>query len=85
MTGQLARTPEVRHAGSEAPTLRYVVIVARDRPDLFDELTERFRNSPDTSVVIDQRSERAHPPTEYERRRAIDARLWVDGYVIVRS
>ena len=85
MTGLLARTPEAaRHTGGEGTTVRYVVIVARDRPELFDELTVRFRNSPDTSVVMDQRGERSDAPADYERRRAIEARLWVDGYVIVR-
>ena len=87
MTGQLAPTPReaARFAGGDgAATLRYVVIVARDRPDLFDELSDRFRHSTDTTVVMEQQSHEVGP-VDYERRRALEARLWVDGYVIVRQ
>ena len=85
-TGLFARTSTeaTRHATSTGTTLRYLVVVSHDRPELFDEMIGRFRNSPDTTVISESEFARRDTPAACEDRRAIEANLWVDGYVIIR-
>lgn len=86
-TGLFARTsPEaMRHAAPDRTQCRYMVVVSSDRPELFDEMTRRFQNSPDTSVVFDRELERRDAPSDGELRRAIETNLWIDGYAIIRT
>lgn len=68
--------------------MRHLVIVARDRPDLLDSLKGRFAADGGVDVLIDRRSgaDRPDPASDERRQNADDAeaRLWVEGYVIVR-
>lgn len=70
--------------------MRHLVIVARDRPDLLDSLKHRFSSDAGVDVLIDRRTglDRPEPPTHADDRRQspedVEARLWVEGYVIVR-
>ena len=84
-TGLFARTDAeaTRHDAPARTKPRFLVIVSRDRPELFDEMTRRFQNSPDTSVVFE--GEHRDVPLDCARRRAMDADLWVAGYAIIRT
>lgn len=72
--------------------MRHLVIVARDRPDVFESLIHRFAGDGDVDVLLDRRATHEHvisrPAVLVEDRRQhledVDARLWVEGYVIVR-
>jgi hypothetical protein len=72
--------------------MRHLVIVARDRPELFESLAHRFAQDGGVDVLVDRRSGRATPiaravATADDRRQnqeRVDARLWVEGYVVVR-
>lgn len=70
--------------------MRHLVIVARDRPDLLDSLKDRFATDGGVDVLIDRRSgvDRPDPEIDLDERRQssddVEARLWVEGYVIVR-
>jgi hypothetical protein len=53
--------------------MRFLCIVARDQPDLFDHLRERFAGDRGVEVTLDRRrGERRQgvPQAEQERRRA---------------
>jgi hypothetical protein len=70
--------------------MRHLVIVARDRPELLESLKGRFAGDTGVDVLIDRRTGLASPaPAIYsdDRRQQaedVEARLWVEGYVIVR-
>jgi hypothetical protein len=70
--------------------VRHLVIVARDRPDLLDSLKHRFAADRGVDVLVDRRTglDRPDPPVDIGDRRQspedVEARLWVEGYVIVR-
>ena len=64
---------------------RNIVIVSHDRPELFDQLTQRFQNSPDTSIVRDDDVKRLDLPVDSDGWRSIDALLSVTGYTMVRT
>lgn len=72
--------------------MRHLVLVARDRPELFASLTHRFAGDRGVDVLIDRRLGRAQPiappaVTSDDRRQnpeGVEARLWVEGYVVVR-
>ncbi|MBI2217277.1 MAG: hypothetical protein HYU51_08270 [Candidatus Rokubacteria bacterium] len=80
---------------AETADVRYLVIVSRERPDLFDELKRRFAGDPTVQVLLDRRvgerrqREHARPGERRgrDRREAtmhVTASLWLAGYVIVR-
>ncbi len=72
--------------------MRHLVIVARDRPELFESLTHRFASDADVDVLLDRRVRPPHVDPQRvvhseDRRQSpedVEARLWVEGYVIVR-
>jgi hypothetical protein len=70
--------------------MRHLVIVARDRPELFESLTHRFAADRGVDVLVDRRLGRSHavPAEGSDDRRqnaeSVEARLWVEGYVVVR-
>ncbi len=75
--------------------VRYLVIVSRERPELYDELTRRFSDDPTVEVIVDRRVaerrqrdvERGNDRRTSDRRQAtmqVTASLWLAGYVIVR-
>lgn len=70
--------------------MRHLVIVARDRPELLDSLKGRFAKDTGVNVLVDRRIGREVPvaSTHRDDRRQqgedVEARLWVEGYVIVR-
>jgi hypothetical protein len=72
--------------------MRHLVIVARDRPELFESLTHRFAGDAGVDVLLDRRVRPPHFDTlssvaAEDRRQSpedVEARLWVEGYVIVR-
>lgn len=72
--------------------MRHLVIVARDRPELFESLTHRFADDRGVDVLIDCRhgighavvSPAAVPDDRRHNTEAVEARLWVEGYVVVR-
>lgn len=70
--------------------MRHIVIVARDRPELLDSLKHRFATDGGVDVLIDRRTalDRPDPKIDVDERRQnsddVEARLWVEGYVIVR-
>lgn len=60
------------HGMSDDP-LRFVCIVARDQPELYEHLRARFEGDPSIQVIFDRREgERRQPApeSECERRRA---------------
>ncbi len=57
---------------------RYLIIVARDRPNLFQQLSERHAH--EASVILDRRKS-ARPPTRAAGLWHTD--LQQDGYVLV--
>lgn len=79
----------------DALGMRHALIVARDRPDLYDYFRLHFARSRNIEVMVDrriadrrQRDERRLPNRRREQRRisTVDtmAALWTEGYVIVR-
>lgn len=80
---------------SQPAAVRYLVIVSRERPDLYEELTRRFAGDPTARVFYDRRvgdrRQREHPTADErrgtDRRQStmqVTAGLWLAGYVIVR-
>src|SRR5438128_2683095 len=78
--------------GARAP--RDIWIVARDRPDLYEQLKQRFRDDPGVEVVFDQRHDdrRAGGRQRLPDRRRTDRRgpsmeilgkLFLQGYAVV--
>jgi hypothetical protein len=77
--------------GGASPPLRYLVIVARDRPDLYEQLTRQFANDANVRVMFDRRltedDAAAEDPRRANRRHAnmqVLAKLWLAGYAVVR-
>jgi hypothetical protein len=80
---------------ADTADVRYLVIVSRERPDLFDEMQRRFASDPTVQVLLDRRDgdrrqrEHARPAERRARDRRettmhVTASLWLAGYVIVR-
>jgi hypothetical protein len=76
--------------------MQHLVIVARDRPDLHDELRRRFANNALIDVIFDRRlGERREGAVVRERERRggdrrqadedVQPEMWVAGYLIVRK
>jgi len=64
-----------------------LVIVARNRPDLFEQLANRFAREPSVRVMFDRRQTVA-PPADVDRRRVQEAanqRLQAEGFIIVTA
>ncbi len=73
---------------------RLLCVVAREQPDLYDILSQRFSGIPEVHVILDRRrGERRQPvqSSEPERRRADRRFQWTDavlrahGLVIIRQ
>ena len=74
-------------AGERPDGGRYLLIVSRDQPDLFDDLTEDFSADLQVQVVLDQRRQerrRRVQGAERERRRS-DRRRQPDGWTVKLS
>jgi hypothetical protein len=80
---------------ADTAELRYVLIVSRERPELYDEMRRRFTGDATVDVVVDRRvGDRRHRDEgrsddrrRGDRRQAamhVTASLWLAGYVIVR-
>jgi hypothetical protein len=59
-----------------------LVIVARNRPELFEQLTNRFRNAANVSVISDRR-ETSPTLVSVERRDEVPFGSSADGYQII--
>jgi hypothetical protein len=81
-------------SGQEA-AVRYLVIVARDRPDLYGPLADQFGTNASVEVLVDRRTddrrryENASGPDRRRRDRRssnveILGKLWLGGYAVVR-
>ena len=58
--------------------IRWIILVARDQPELFEHLTRAFANDDKVEVILDRRRNfRRNPP-------AMEERLRVHGAAIVR-
>lgn len=79
----------------ERRAMRHMVIVARDRPELQEELVQQFASDPEVQVIPDRRGRerrqrnqlRLPDRRETDRRETggdVMAKLWLAGYVIVR-
>ena len=75
--------------------MRHLVIVARDRPELQEQLVQQFSSNPEVQVIPDRRTRerrqrsqlRLPDRRESDRRETVPdvlAKLWVAGYLIVR-
>ncbi|MBI4608093.1 MAG: hypothetical protein HY726_03695 [Candidatus Rokubacteria bacterium] len=74
---------------------RILFVVTRNRPDLFDRLTEWFSEVTDAQVIFDRRQgQRRNPAQAHEperrrgdrrRRLGIEAELRSHGFVLVRG
>ena len=68
-------------------------IVRRDRPDLFEELREQFKDTPDVEVMFDRRigeRRRKGSPPATDRRRRSDRRQYHNelrllGWMLTKS
>ena len=61
-----------------------LVIVDRNRPDVYQRMTDRFASDPKVRVMFDRRSRVTELPSD--RRRDEDeskANLWDEGYIVV--
>ena len=57
---------------------QWIILVARDQPDLFAHLAESFRNDNKVEVILDRRQDyRRNPP-------GIEERLRIHGVVVVK-
>jgi hypothetical protein len=65
---------------------RVIVVVARDRPDLFSYFDTVFAGMPDIKVLIDRRLALSHGATDPERRERGDIydELQRRGFVMIR-
>ena len=75
--------------------MRHLVIVARDRPELQEQLVHQFASNQDVQVLPDRRTRerrernqlRLPDRRESDRRETapdVLAKLWLAGYLIVR-
>ena len=96
MAARVAEDIDRKSGQNAKATMRHVVIVARDRPDLYDNFLRQFRRNRRVAVLVDrrvadrrQRDEARIPNRRQEQRRIsavdVNASLWLDGYVIVRT
>jgi hypothetical protein len=80
---------------ADATDVHYLVIVSRERPDIYDEMARRFAEDPTVRVILDRRvveryqseGDRQDDRSPGERRTTamqVTASLWLAGYVIVR-
>jgi len=71
---------------SAATTSRILYVVARDRPDLYEALREKFLESSRLAIVLDRRGEsRPAGNVRDERRRlAVEEALRTRGWARVR-
>jgi len=66
----------VETRGSQAPAMpdgdgRWIILVARDQPDLFAHLVRSFRNDAKVEVILDRRKDsRRNQPRIEERLRS---------------
>jgi hypothetical protein len=60
-----------------------LVIVDRNRADVFERLANRFAREPNIRVMFDRRRGPGTPP-ENERRDEVAMGSLADGYVIIR-
>ena len=79
-----------------AASVRHLMIVSRDRPDLYEQFSERFDADGSVEVILDRRSrDRRHDdmPRVGDRRGSDrrtpsmagdSAALWLPGYMLVR-
>jgi hypothetical protein len=65
---------------------RYLFIVSRDQPALYEFAKQRFANDDQIEVIMDRRTSRGPPPHREERRRQPDLsdELRVYSYVLVK-
>ena len=65
---------------------RVIVVVARDRPDLFSYFDAVFADMPDIKVLIDRRLAPSHGATDPDRREHGDVydELQRRGFVMIR-
>ena len=80
-----------------AASVRHLMIVSRDRPDLYDRFADRFGADGSVEVILDRRSrDRRHDDLpRVGDRRGTDRRtpsmagdaaaLWLPGYMLVRA
>jgi hypothetical protein len=67
------------------PASRILYVVARDRPDLYEELRENFLESPRLGIVLDRRGDPLPDAAPDERRRlTVDEPLRTRGWARVR-
>jgi hypothetical protein len=76
--------------------MEHLVIVSRDRPELYGELERRFAGNTLVGVIFDRRvgERRARSKVRIAERRSnerrqadedVQAEFWVAGYLIVRA
>jgi hypothetical protein len=65
---------------------RVLFVVARDRPDLYTALREKFLESPRLAIVLDRRSPSSPPGVVRDERRrvAVEDSLRTRGWARVR-
>ncbi len=66
--------------------VRLLYVVARDRPDLKDRLTEAFRDTENVEVILDRRTTRASGDGPIARERRVldrDADLAALGWILI--
>jgi hypothetical protein len=64
---------------------QHLVIVARDRPELYAQLTAMFADSPSVEVIVDRRQPgaSARPGGDERRRLRIEEQLRTFGWSVV--
>jgi hypothetical protein len=68
------------------PASRILYVVARDRPDLYEALREKFLESPRLGIVLDRRGDPPLPDAAPDERRrlTVDEPLRARGWARVR-
>jgi hypothetical protein len=68
------------------PTSRLLYVVARDRPDLYEALREKFLESPRLGIVLDRRGQsgEAGGMPDERRRLTLEEPLRTRGWARVR-
>jgi len=73
---ETCRSEGAETRGAQAPTTpdgdrRWIILVARDQPDLFAHLVRSFGNDDKVEVILDRRKDsRRNPPRVEERLRS---------------
>ena len=72
-------------AGGRGNEPRVLIVVARERHDLFDYFEHHLADIDDIKIVLDRRMARRDPPTGGERRSREDAtdELQQRGFIII--